>query len=84
MASHQEYDSGMSKKVRKTLTLDPEVVETFGDDPNALSATVNSILHEEMARRTSRATLAAFVARLDAEFGEPDPSEVERFRRALS
>lgn len=73
----------MSSKVRKTLTLDPDVVETFGDDPSALSATVNAILHQEMARRSRHAALAAYVARLDTEFGEPDPDEVERFRRAL-
>lgn len=74
----------MSTKVRKTLTLDPEVVETFGEDPSALSATVNSILREELERRSRRVALAAFVAGLDAEFGEPDPRETERFRRALA
>lgn len=74
----------MTSKVRKTLTLDPEVVETFGQDPSALSATVNLILREEMDRRTRRTALAAFVAELDAEFGEPDASDVERFRRALA
>lgn len=74
----------MSTKVRKTLTLDPDVVETFGDDPSALSATVNSILHAEMERRLRRSALAAFVAELDSQFGEPEQSEVERFRRALS
>jgi hypothetical protein len=74
----------MSAKVRKTLTLDPEVVAALGDDPNALSATVNSILSDEIARRARQAALAAFVDRLDAEFGPPDPVEVERFRRLLS
>lgn len=73
----------MSTKVRKTLTLDPDVVEAFGDDPAALSATVNSILRQELERRQRRAVLAAFVAELDAKFGEPDPAEVERFRRAF-
>lgn len=82
--AHQEYDSDMSRKVRKTLTLDPEVVESFGDDPTALSATVNTILRDEMDRRGRRAALTAFVERLTDEFGEPDPDEVERFRRALS
>lgn len=74
----------MTTKVRKTLTLDPDVVEIFGDDPSALSSTVNAILHAELERRVRRTALAAFVAELDAEFGEPEPSEVERFRRALS
>lgn len=74
----------MSNKVRKTLTLDRDVVEAFGDGPSTLSATVNSLLHAEMDRRFRRASLAAFVADLDAEFGQPDPSEVERFGRALA
>lgn len=79
----EQYDSSMSHKVRKTLTLDPDVVDAFGDDSAALSATVNSILRREMHRRTRRAALEAFVASLDAAFGEPDPGDVERFRRAL-
>jgi hypothetical protein len=29
-------------------------------------------------------TLAEFVAELDAEFGPPDPSDVERFLRAFA
>ncbi|MFT4215590.1 MAG: hypothetical protein QM619_00160 [Micropruina sp.] len=73
----------MSSKVRKTLTLDPDVVQTFGDDAAALSATVNAVLRAEMERRARHAALADFVATLDAEFGEPDPADVERFRRAL-
>ncbi|MEX0427627.1 hypothetical protein AB3X52_08355 [Nocardioides sp. DS6] len=73
----------MSAKVRKTLTLDPDVVETFGDDTSALSATVNTVLRDEMERRSRRAALAALVASLDAEYGEPDPVEVDRFKRAL-
>lgn len=73
----------MSAKVRKTLTLDPDVVETFGDDASALSATVNAVLRDEMERRSRRAALTSLVAALDAEYGEPDPAEVDRFRRAL-
>jgi hypothetical protein len=41
-------------KVRKTLTLDPEVVAALGDDPEALSTTVNAIL----LRRLSAARFA--------------------------
>lgn len=82
-AVSQEYDPGVSRKVRKTLTLDPELVASFGEDPQALSATINTILHEELLRRGRRAALASVVERLDAEFGEPDAEDVERFRRAL-
>lgn len=73
----------MSTKVRKTLTLDPDVVASFGDDAGALSATVNTVLRAEMQRRSRRAALVTFVAALDAEYGEPDRAEVDRFRRAL-
>ncbi|MFT4187771.1 MAG: hypothetical protein QM621_04245 [Aeromicrobium sp.] len=73
----------MSTKVRKTLTLDPDVIESFGDDPGALSATVNAILREELKRRSRRAALASFVEELNQEFGRPDPVEVERFRKAF-
>lgn len=73
----------MSTKLRKTLTLDPDVVAVFGDDPTTLSATVNAVLRREMERRSRRAALAALVASLDTEFGEPEEAEVERFRRAL-
>ncbi|MCK9247443.1 MAG: hypothetical protein M0P31_00465 [Solirubrobacteraceae bacterium] len=74
----------MSTKVRKTLTLDPEVIDALGDDASALSATVNAVLRDEIDRRAQRAALAAFVADLDATFGEPDPEAVERFRRGLA
>ncbi|MGE4426149.1 MAG: hypothetical protein AB7G37_06845 [Solirubrobacteraceae bacterium] len=74
----------MSTKVRKTLTLDPEVIDALGDDASALSATVNAVLRDEIDRRAQRAALAAFVADLDAAFGEPDPEAVERFRRGLA
>lgn len=74
----------MTLKVRKTLTLDPLVVAALGDDPEALSATVNGILLEEVERRERRAALSNFVDRLDAEHGKPDPALVERFRRLLS
>jgi hypothetical protein len=70
--------------MRKTLTLDPEVVAALGDDPEALSTTVNAILLAEIQRRELRAALTRFVDRLDEEEGEPDPEAVDRFRRLLS
>lgn len=70
-------------KVRRTLTLDADVVAAFEDTPS-LSAEVNMVLREELRRRVARAELEAFVARLDAEFGAPDPAEVEHFARLLS
>lgn len=81
-----ELVAGMSAasvpKVRRTLTLDADVVAAFADTPS-LSAEVNMVLREELRRRVARAELEAFVARLDAEFGAPDPSEVEHFASLL-
>ena len=74
----------MRAKVRKTLTLDPEVVAALGDDPEALSTTVNAILVAEIQRRELQAALTRFVDRLDEEEVEPDPEAVDRFRRLLS
>lgn len=74
----------MSGKVRKTLTLDPEIVEAFGQDAAALSATVNGILRDELERRQRRRALGRYVDALVDEFGEPDPADVERFRAALT
>jgi len=74
----------MSTKVRKTLTLDPDVIDALGDDASTLSATVNAVLRDELDRRARRTALAAFVDELDAAFGEPDSEAVERFRRGLA
>lgn len=74
----------MTGKVRKTVTLDPEVVAAFGEDASALSTTVNRVLLEELVRRRQRDALTALVAALDAEFGDPDSETVERFRQALA
>lgn len=85
-----KYDLGMtvgtgrSGKVRKTLTLDPEVVAALGDDPAALSTIVNSILLREIQHRAGRAALEKFLDRLDSEEGPTAPEAVERFRRLLA
>ncbi len=73
----------MRAKVRKTITLDPEVVEALGDDDAALSATINDILRSEVARRQRAAALAGMLARLEGERGPVDPDEVARFRQLL-
>ena len=70
-------------KVRKTLTLDPDVIEALGDDDIALSATINEILRDEMQRRQRVAALAALLARFEEERGPVDPDEVVDFRRLL-
>ena len=70
-------------KVRKTLTLDPELVDALGDDEAGLSFTVNAILREEVERRQRRAALSGLLARLALERGSVDEEQVEEFRRLL-
>lgn len=74
----------MSSKVRKTLTLDPEIVAALGDDAEALSTTVNEILATEVERRVRRRALEDLLDRLADERGPVDPDEVASFRRLLS
>jgi hypothetical protein len=74
----------VTAKVRKTLTLDPEVVAALGGDPEALSTTVNAILVAEIQRREVRVAPIRFLDGLDEREGEPDPEAVDRFRRLLS
>ncbi|MGH3350990.1 MAG: hypothetical protein ACRDPS_10020 [Nocardioides sp.] len=64
-------------KVRKTITLDPDLVAEFEGDPAALSATVNAVLRAEKRRRDDQAALAAYVADLVDTYGEPDPETRE-------
>lgn len=80
----QEYDLSMSEgKVRKTLTLDPDIVEVLGEDPTALSATINALLREEVERRKRRASLKELVEELEAHYGPADPAEVERIKTVM-
>ena len=75
-----QYDPSMSDgKVRKTLTLDPDIVEVLGSDPAALSATVNALLREEVERRKRRASLKELVEELERRHGPADPDEVEKW-----
>lgn len=78
----QEYDPSMSDgKVRKTLTLDPDIVEVLGSDPAALSATVNAVLREEVERRKRRDNLCELVEELEEHYGPPDAADVEKVER---
>jgi len=71
-------------KVRKTITLDPEVIDVLGGDDVALSATINEILRDEVERRQRAAALSGLLSRLEDERGPVDPDEVAQFRRLLA
>lgn len=75
--------AGGRTKVRKTLTLDPELVVAFGDVEGGLSAAVNAALREHLARVERQDALAARIAELEAEYGPADPVDVERFARHM-
>ena len=71
-------------KVRKTLTLDVDLVDEFSDDnPDGFSASVNTILRAEKVRRARVASLRLLADELDEQFGPADPQEVERAMRLL-
>ena len=70
-------------KIRKTLTLDPELVRALGEDDATLSSTINSILQDEVDRRQRRAALASLLDRLEAERGPVDQDRVDEYRRLL-
>ncbi|MDR1119042.1 MAG: BrnA antitoxin family protein [Bifidobacteriaceae bacterium] len=73
----------MAAKVRKTVSLDPDVVDVFMEDPAGLSAAVNAALRKEMERKARAKALAAMVDDLNDRFGEPDPELVEEYARLL-
>ena len=72
-------------KVRKTLSLDADIVEMLAADGNDnISAAVNEILRAEATRREYQAGLERTCERLEALYGPPDPKLVEEYMIALS
>ena len=71
-------------KMRKTLTLDSDLVEALGAEAEeSLSAAINEALREVVARRHRRANLAELVAELEAQYGPADPAQVAEFEALL-
>ncbi len=79
-----QYDLDMTRKVRKTLTLDPRVIAVLGDDPETFSATVNELLMAEVERRERFANRRRWLDGLEERIGEPDPELVAHFRELMS
>lgn len=70
-------------KVRKTLTLDPELIDALGADDAALSSTVNAILRREVDRRQRLDALTKLLDRLEQERGPVDQDQVAQYRQLL-
>jgi hypothetical protein len=68
-------------KVRKTLTLDEEVVEEFEQDEDSLSATVNRVLWAEIERRRRMAALGRTLKKWDEWYGPADQEKVAEYRK---
>ena len=64
-----------SRKVRKTVTLDADLVEVLGDEAN-LSAAVNAALRREVDRIRRTVALGEWLDELAAERGALDETEV--------
>jgi len=67
-----EYDDGMTSKVRKTLTLDADLVDFFSARESNLSAAVNEALIAARDRDRKRASLRQLIADMEAICGPPD------------
>jgi hypothetical protein len=75
----------MLPKVRKTLTLDVDLVETFSvDDADGFSASVNTVLRQEKERRARAESLRLLADELDAQFGPADAQEVAQAMSLLA
>lgn len=71
-------------KVRKTLSLDSDVIEAFeAEDVESLSAAVNEALREVVRRRARRVNLTQLVSELEAQYGPADPEQVAAFEELL-
>jgi hypothetical protein len=63
-------------KVRKTITLDADLIDTF-DTEGGLSPTVNAVLRAEKDRLDESLGLRAFLDRLAVERGPVDEALVQ-------
>lgn len=68
--------TGTHGKVRKTITLDADLVDTF-DTEGGLSPTINAVLRAEKDRLDESLGLRAFLDRLAVERGPVDESLVQ-------
>jgi hypothetical protein len=74
-----KYDDDMTDrpKVKRTVTLDAELVEFVGE--GNLSGEVNEALRARLHRRRQNASLKVWLDEMDAEYGAPPEDEVRRW-----
>ncbi len=74
-----------SYKVKRTVSLDPDVVDSVAgpDGDHNLSALVNTLLRDELDRRSRRAALDQVLADLEAEVGPVDEERVSYYAALL-
>ena len=87
-ACEREYDLCMTqRKLRLTVTVDPELVEAGNravakGSAGSLSAWVSQALTDRVRRDQQLALLGDAIADYEAKFGEISAEEIERQRRA--
>lgn len=77
---HEDRPAAL-RKVKKSLSLDEDLVEEFSD--GELAPAVNAVLRTEKERRDRRRSLSRLLEELVAERGAPDPEEVACFEMLL-
>ena len=68
-------------KVKKSLSLDADLVREFG--VGELAPNVNDVLRREKQRRDRKRSLGELLERLSVDRGPVDPDEVARFEMFL-
>ena len=85
----EEYDVSVSTlvapvKIRKTVTLDSDLIEALADDnPESLSSTINAILRADQERRARALSIQQLANDLDALYGPADPLAVTAAKAVL-
>jgi len=69
----------MQPKVRRTFTLDADIVDALATIvPDNPSEFVNAALRHALGHQTKRDSLSTLVADLDTQFGRPDQCEIDQ------
>ena len=71
-------------KIRKTVTLDSDLIEALADDnPESLSSTINAILRADQERKARALSIRQLANDLDVLYGPADPLAVTAAKAVL-